>query len=69
MNQEIKVERTGQVNLIAPEHVIDQACLVHDCSTGNCHFTGSETTVTVEREAVQKVTYSLFTIAITITTW
>jgi hypothetical protein len=63
------VERTGQVNLIAPEHVIDQACLVHDCSTGNCHFTESETTVTVEREAVQKLTYNLFTIAITITTW
>jgi hypothetical protein len=53
-----KVERTGQVTLIAPEHVINQVCLVHDCSTGNCHFKESETTVTVEREAVQKVTYN-----------
>ena len=54
-----KVERTGQIKLISPEHVIDhQACLIHDCSTGSCCFTESETTVTVEREAVKKVMYN-----------
>lgn len=53
-----KVERTGQVKLISPEYVIDQACLVHDCATGSCCFEDSETTVTVEREAVKKVTYN-----------
>ena len=35
---------------IPPNHVIDQACLVHDCATGRCSFKERETTVTVERE-------------------
>ena len=49
-----KVERTGQAKLILPEHVVDQACLVHDCFTGRCCFRESETTVTIEREPVKK---------------
>ena len=53
-----KVERTGQVKLISPEHVVNQACLVHDCSTGRCCFRESETTVTIEREPIKKVTYN-----------
>ena len=53
-----KVERTGKIILLPPDHVIDQACLVHDCSTGSCCFKESETTITVEREAVSKVKYA-----------
>ena len=52
-----KVERTGKVKLISPEYVINQACLIHDCSTGRCCFGESETTVTIEKEPVKKVTY------------
>ena len=53
-----KVGKTGKTILIPPDHVIDQACLMHDCATGSCSFKESETTVTVEREAVKKVKYA-----------
>ena len=53
-----RVERTGNVVLTSPHHVIDQVCLVHDCSSGSCCFSQSETTITVERELVKKVQYA-----------
>ena len=53
-----KVKRTDQTNVIPPVNVIDQICLVHDCTGGNCSFTEADVTTTIEREDVAKVKYS-----------
>ena len=53
-----KVKRTNEVIVIPSHCVVDQLCLVHDCSGGNCSFAQSETTTRIERELVTKVTFS-----------
>ena len=53
-----KVKRTDQTNVIPPVNVIDQICLVHDCTGGNCSFTEADVTTAIEREDVTKVKYS-----------
>lgn len=52
------VKRIGNLTLIQSDHVIDQICLMHDCSNGGCTFTESETRTMVEREAVTKVKFT-----------
>ncbi|XP_028413872.1 uncharacterized protein LOC114536720 [Dendronephthya gigantea] len=64
-----KVELTGQVKLLSPQCVIEQVCLIHDCSAGRCCYKESQTTVTVEREAVSKATYKFVHNTIIVTTW
>ncbi|XP_028393609.1 uncharacterized protein LOC114517955 [Dendronephthya gigantea] len=37
-----KVERTGSTTILSSDHIIDQACLIHDCFNGNCSFRETE---------------------------
>lgn len=53
-----KVKRMGVNILIPSNYVVDQICLVHECSGGKCSFREAETTTMVEREAVTKVKFS-----------
>jgi hypothetical protein len=46
------------VTLIQSDHVIDQICLIHDCSIGDCTVTESEIRTIVDREAVTKVKFT-----------
>ena len=53
-----KVKRTDQTNVVPPVNVIDQICLVHDCTGGNCSCTEADVTTAIEREDITKVKYS-----------
>ena len=53
-----KVKRTDQITIIPAVNVVDQICLAHDCTGGNCAFTEADVTTTIEREDITKVKYS-----------
>lgn len=53
-----KVRRMGENVVIPSNYVVDQICLVHECSGGKCTFSEAEITTMVEREAVTKVKFS-----------
>ena len=54
----LQVKKTNKVTMVHSSDVIDQVCLVHDCSHGNCNFGQSEKTITIERENITKRTYT-----------
>lgn len=54
----LQVKKTDNITMVHPGDIIDQVCLVHDCTNGNCSFGQSETTAMIERESITKETYT-----------